>query len=104
MMNLKLEISKLIKGDVVDDEETKSLYSHDASLFELEPRVVVFPKDSEDVCKLIEYVNSKKKNNPDLSITGRGAGTDMSGGAINNSIILDFCIRYDRVDNVVEGI
>jgi FAD/FMN-containing dehydrogenase len=100
MMNLKLEISKLIKGDVVDDEETKSLYSHDASLFELEPRVVVFPKDSEDVCKLIEYVNSKKKNNPDLSITGRGAGTDMSGGAINNSIILDFKKYFTKIESI----
>ena len=97
-MNLKLEISKLIKGDVLDDDETKSLYSHDASLFELAPRVVVFPKDSEDVCKLIEYVNSKKKNNPDLSITGRGAGTDMSGGAINDSIILDFKKYFTEIE------
>lgn len=90
MSDIAKEIKTIIAGDVADDNETRELYSHDASLFELRPQVVVYPKNADDVCKLVDYVNTNKKTQPNLSITGRGSGTDMSGGAISNSIIVDF--------------
>ncbi len=77
-----------------DDEETLVKYSHDASLLEVRPQIVLFPKDSEDVQNLVKWINENKQNKyPDLAITARCAGTDMSGGAIGESIILDFT-RY----------
>lgn len=87
---MKEEIRKFFKGDVEDGEETLVKYSHDASLLEVRPKVVVFPKDSEDVKNLVKWVNENKQKYPGLSITPRCAGTDMSGGAIGESIILDF--------------
>ena len=48
-MDLASELAKIIKGDVDATDETREFYSHDASLFELKPQVVVFPKDGEDV-------------------------------------------------------
>lgn len=83
------DIKKIIKGDVEWDEITLDKYSRDASLFEIRPEVVVFPKDSADIQALVKWVNENKSANPNLSITARGAGTDMSGGAVNESIILD---------------
>lgn len=77
-------------GEMADDPATKERYSHDASLFEIRPQLVVFPKDSADVQKLITTVATQKKNMPELSLTARSAGTDMSGGAVNDSIIVDF--------------
>jgi FAD/FMN-containing dehydrogenase len=76
--NLPEKLSKIIKGEVLSDESTLNLYSHDASLFEVKPQVVVNPKDINDVKALVKYVNENKKNNPSLSLTGRSAGTDMS--------------------------
>ncbi len=90
---MKEEIKKIIKGDVEDSEETLTKYSHDASLLEIRPKIVVFPKDSEDVKSLVKWVNENKDKYTALSITARCAGTDMSGGAIGESIILDFT-RY----------
>ncbi len=87
---MKEEIKKFFRGDVDDSEETLKKYSHDASIFEVRPKLVVFPKDSEDVQNLVKWVNENKTKYPELSITARCAGTDMSGGAINESIILDF--------------
>src|SRR5258706_479980 len=37
-----------------------------------------------------------KKDNPELSLTGRSAGTDMSGGSINDSIIVSFMKYFNR--------
>lgn len=90
-MNLKEELSKILKGDVLDDETTLALYSRDGSICEVRPQVIVCPKDVEDIKTLVNYVRKIKSENPlsNLSITARGAGTDMSGAAINESIILD---------------
>ena len=99
---MKEEIQKFFKGEVEDGEETLSKYSRDASIFEVRPKLVLFPKDSEDIKKLVKWVseNKNKYANPEknkdwknLSITCRCAGTDMSGGAIGESLILDFT-RY----------
>lgn len=88
--NLLQELKKTIKGDVLTDEQTLETYSHDASLFEVKPQVVVFPKDEEDIRQLVNFVNKNKKDNPTLSLTARSGGTDMSGGSINDSIIVCF--------------
>ena len=84
------KLKQIVKGDVVTDDKTLSQYSHDASLFEVKPQTVVFPKDKEDIKNLVKFVNENKKDNPSLSLTARSAGTDMSGGSINDSIILEF--------------
>ena len=73
-----------------DNDEILSKYSHDASIFEVRPKFVIFPKDSEDVQNLVKWVNENKEKHTELSITARCAGTDMSGGSIGESIILDF--------------
>lgn len=81
------------KGDIDFSDKILQEYSHDASLFEITPRVVVYPKDSSDVKFLVKWVNDHKNEDPSLSITARAAGTDMSGGALGASIIVDF-MRY----------
>ncbi len=58
------ELKKIIKGDVLYDDETLYAFSHDASLFEVKPQVVVYPKDEEDVKNLVAFVNKHKKENP----------------------------------------
>lgn len=78
------------KGEVDDSAAAKDTYSHDASLFEIRPELVVFPKNSDDVQALVRMISKHKATNPSLSVTARSAGTDMSGGAINDSIIADF--------------
>lgn len=88
-MNLQKELEKIFKGEIDTSEETREIYSHDASLFELKPQVVAFPKDSMDIQALVKFVNEHKKAHSELSITPRSRGTDMSGGAIGESIVLD---------------
>ena len=84
------QLKQVFKGDIAKDETTLMTYSHDASLFEVKPQLVVFPKDSDDVKALVKFVSEHKKDHPDLSLTGRSAGTDMAGGSINESIVVAF--------------
>ena len=70
-------------GDVDDKPETLETFSHDASMFEIKPQLVVAPKDAKDVEAIVKTAADAKKTHPELSVTARSAGTDMSGGAIN---------------------
>ncbi|MBI2642689.1 MAG: FAD-binding oxidoreductase, partial [Candidatus Wildermuthbacteria bacterium] len=94
-MDLKEELQSLLKGDVADDEEILKLYSHDASLFEVKPRVVVFPKDVEDIKKLVVFAKEKG-----LSVTARGGGSDMTGGPLTQGIVLDTTRYLNRVKEI----
>jgi FAD/FMN-containing dehydrogenase len=59
---LKEEILKFFKGDAENNEETLVKYSHDASLLEVRPKIVLFPKDAEDVKNLVKWVSENKQN------------------------------------------
>lgn len=87
-------------GELDDSAATRDFYSHDASLFEIKPQLVAFPKDARDVERIVKAVADLKPRLPRLSLTGRSAGTDMAGGAINDSIILDFTRHMNEVVHV----
>src|SRR6266571_1692635 len=100
MTDLINELKQLIKGDVVTDDSVLAQYSHDASIFEVKPQVLVFPKDATDVTHLVQFVTAHKKDNPTLSLTGRAAGTDMGGGSINDSILVGFQKYFNHTPEV----
>lgn len=93
-------VSHGFQGELDDSAAAKDKYSHDASMFEIRPELVVFPKDSQDVQTLIKLVADQKKRLPHLSVTARSAGTDMAGGAINDSIIVDFNKHFTKIEQV----
>ncbi len=88
-MDIYDKLTKIIKSEVKRDEATLTKYSRDASIFQIKPKVVVFPKDVDDIKALVKFVSDNKKEYPDLSLTVRSGGTDMSGGALSESIIVD---------------
>ena len=95
MLELMDKIKQTLKrrgfaGDIDDSAATLDTYSHDASMFEIIPKLVIAPKTADDVAIAVKLVADMKKEHKDLSLTARSAGTDMSGAAINDSIIVDF--------------
>ena len=91
-----------LEGDVVFDDKTLTHYSTDASLFVVKPALVIYPKNAEDIKKVVSIVSLHKKDYPDLSITPRAAGTCMSGGPLNKSIILDVT-KYMQGETKIVG-
>jgi FAD/FMN-containing dehydrogenase len=101
MDEIKNELEKAgFTGGVDDSAAALDHYSHDASMFELRPKLIVKPKSARDVEKLVQLVAEQKKHHPDLSLTARSAGTDMSGGAINDSIIVNFLEHFTKIEEV----
>jgi len=96
-MDIQSELAGSFKGELDVTDSVREFYSHDASLFELKPEVVGFPKDSKDLQAAVQFVNKHKKKFPELNITPRSRGTDMSGAAIGDSILLDVSKHMNKL-------
>ena len=95
------EIKNLVGGEVLTNELDLTKYSHDASIFEVVPSVAVKPKNVDDLKKLVKFVAENKAANPELSLTARSGGTDMTGGPLNESIIFGFA-NFNKIIEVNE--
>lgn len=90
----------VIKGDIDTTQEALSKAARDASLFVVDPKVVVYPKDADDIKSLVKYVGEHKRIFPELSLTIRAAGTCMSGGPLGESIIVDVTRYMNAIGEV----
>src|SRR5262252_254812 len=72
------------------DNLTRQLYSTDASIYQIHPVGAAFPKTAEQASLVIHATADAG-----LSITPRGAGTSLVGGAIGDGLIVEFA-RYSR--------
>ena len=76
--------------EVAFDNLTRQLYATDASIYQIEPAGVAFPRTAEQASAVI-----RTTADAGVSITPRGAGTSLSGGAIGDGLIVDFS-RHNR--------
>lgn len=81
--------------DVDTSPETLTSRSHDASIFQLRPEAVVFPRSEDEVARVVAYAAEHH-----VAITPRAAGTCMSGGAIGEGIVLDFTKHMHEVVDI----
>lgn len=91
-MSLESDLKSLGCGDIDATDATRTTYSHDASIFEIRPQVVVFPRNSADIQKLVEYTGAHN----DVWITPRSAGTDMTGGSVGASVVMDMTRHMNK--------
>jgi len=72
------ELKKIVGDEnVFDDKAHLISYSYDATKNRYEPEAVIFPRDEDDISKVLRYCNQNK-----IIITPRGAGSGFTGGAL----------------------
>src|SRR5205814_4922622 len=76
--------------DVRFDNLTRKLYATDASIYQIEPLGVAFPKNAQQASAVV-----RAAADADVAITPRGAGTSLVGNAIGEGLIVEFS-RYNR--------
>jgi glycolate oxidase len=68
------------KENIYSDKAHLIAYSYDATKARFEPDAVVFPRDEDDISKILKYCNEHK-----IIIVPRGAGSGFTGGALPSS-------------------
>src|SRR3989339_1013870 len=97
------ETSSALPIGATTDEATIQKYANDASIFEVRPSAVVFPKTIDEIRSLVRFVNERRaEGDTKTSLTARAAGTDMSGGPLSESIVLDTTKHLNRIKSVTE--
>ena len=81
-------LNMAITGEVCFDQPTRLLYSTDASIYQIEPLGVAFPRTLDELTACVEIAASYK-----VPVLARGAGSSLAGQAIGPALILD-CSRY----------
>jgi FAD/FMN-containing dehydrogenase len=89
------DLRSFMRGEVTADAAARAAASHDASLFEVMPELVVSPADSADLQALVAYVASHGDRK--LSLTARSGGTCMSGGPLTSSIVVDMKGHFTHI-------
>lgn len=82
------EIEKYFSGQLRTDISTRILYSTDASIYQIEPLGVFFPKTTDDLVGIVE-IGSKYRT----PLLARGSGSSLAGQAIGSALIVD-CSRF----------
>ncbi|ASW53128.1 FAD-binding and (Fe-S)-binding domain-containing protein [Plantactinospora sp. KBS50] len=81
-----------VGGEVSASALRRAEYSSDASNYRVVPRVVVFPRDVDDILGTAEI--ARETGTP---LTMRGAGTSVAGNAVGPGIVLDTSRHLNRV-------
>ena len=99
-MDLVQELGGLLRGEVLADKATKEKYSQDASIFQVMPQAVVYPQDLQDLQVLVKFVKDKKDEGREISLTPRNSGSCMSGGSLNEHIIVDMSRHFSGLSDI----
>ena len=86
------ELERSVEGEVRFDKLSRSLYSTDASVYQIEPAGVLIPKTREDIVRALAIC--RKLGCP---ITMRGGGTSQAGQAIGEGLQIDTSKYLNRL-------
>ena len=92
-INHKLEtLKKQLSGDLFYDDLHRHIYATDASVYRMIPEAVCYPKNEEDIQKLIEYASKNQ-----MALIPRTAGTSLAGQVVGKGMIVDVSRYMTRV-------
>ena len=77
-------LSQELKGEFMYDDLTKSIYATDASVYRKIPLAVAYPKNRDDLKKLVLFATENK-----VGLIPRTAGTSLAGQCVGDGIIVD---------------
>lgn len=77
--------------------DARRYFATDGSIFTITPSVVVYPQNENDVRKTARFTWQLAERGRIIPMTARGAGTDQSGAALGNGIIMVFPAHMNRI-------
>ncbi len=97
------QISRAMEGEVAADIFTRGRYATDASIYQIMPQAVAFPRGEDDVAAALQIAGEHG-----VPVIARGGGTSQNGQPIGDGLVLDFSrhfnemIAFDREAQSVE--
>mgnify|MGYP003645192603 CR=1 FL=1 len=90
--NLLKDLSVALKGELLFDELSKAIYATDASVYRKLPTAVAYPKNEEDLKKLLAFANQNT-----IGLIPRAAGTSLAGQCVGEGIVVDVSRHFTKI-------
>jgi len=89
---LEASLKDKLGGEVYFDSITRTLYSTDASNYQIEPVGVVIPKNEDDIAHTLEIASKY-----DVAILPRGSGSSLAGQAVGQALVVDLSKYINQI-------
>lgn len=86
-----------LSGEVLVSDSAREFFSHDASILELKPTLIIYPRTTNDIRKVARFTWQLAEKGHILPMTARGSGTDQTGAAIGKGAILVFPAHMNKI-------
>ncbi len=86
------KLSQSLKGELHHDFLHKKIYATDASVYSKTPLAVAYPKNIEDIQKLVHFATENK-----TSLIPRTAGTSLAGQCVGEGIVVDVSKHFTEI-------
>lgn len=90
--NKLAELSKTLSGALHFDALHKSIYATDASVYRMLPLAVSYPKNKDDIKKLIAFAAQEG-----ITLIPRTAGTSLAGQCVGEGIVVDVSKHFTNI-------
>lgn len=84
-------------GEVNVSPDVRRHFSQDASVLQLMPLAVVYPRNENDIRKTARFSWQLAERGKIVPLTARGAGSDVTGAALGNGILLVFTAHMNKI-------
>ena len=85
-------LAGVLRGGVAADPFTRGRYATDASVYQVMPLAVAFPRDAEDLEAALAVAAEHG-----APVIARGAGTSQNGQPIGAGLVLDFSRHFNEL-------
>ncbi|MDR1970113.1 MAG: FAD-binding oxidoreductase [Candidatus Nomurabacteria bacterium] len=86
-----------LTGEISTDPAVRADFACDGSILKETPRIVVFPRTTNDVRKVARFTWRLAERGQVLPITARGGGTSTTGAAIGRGAVMSFLAHMSRI-------
>ncbi|MFZ2544608.1 MAG: FAD-binding oxidoreductase [Candidatus Saccharimonadales bacterium] len=100
MSKVSAYLNEHLQGEVTTNSYVRKQYSTDGSVLSIIPDMVAYPRSTSDLRKIARFSWQLSEKGHALSITPRGNGTDQTGGAIGNGVVVDLAVHMNAIFEV----
>ncbi len=86
-----------LAGEVMTSIDARRYFSSDSSILSIPPALIAYPRNENDVRKAARFSWQLAERGRIIPITPRGSGTDSTGGAIGEGLLIVFPAHMNRI-------
>ncbi len=85
------------KGEIGDSLEEREAHAYDESIFYVRPELVMYPQDVRDIQIAASLVQELSEPTHSLHLSPRAAGSGLSGGSLNDSVVINTTRHFNNI-------